>query len=379
MAVPFIQQLRVGGYILRQKLAGRKRYPLVLMLEPLFRCNLACPGCGKIAYPKEVLDRRLSVEECVSAAEECGAPIVSIPGGEPLLHKEMPEIVRQLVRRRKFVYLCTNGLLLKKRLDDYEPSVYLTFSVHLDGIGEEHDRAVGQEGVFTIVEEAIREAIARGHRVTINCTLFNNAVPEKVAEFFDYVMEMGVESITISAGYAYQAASGQDHFLTRAQTKRIFRDLFRIRKEGKRNWRFNQSVLYLDFLAGNQRYQCTPWGNPTRNVFGWQKPCYLVGEGYEKTFADLMNNTRWDDYGVGRYEKCADCMVHSGFEPTAVNDTVDHPLKALWVWLKGVDTQGAMVEDFDLSGQRPAQKDFQERLAEQAASSSTGKGKGAPG
>ncbi len=352
MAVPLIQQLRVGAYILKQKLKGNGRYPLVLMLEPLFRCNLACPGCGKIDYPKEILDRRLSVEECLEAAEECGAPIVSIPGGEPLIHREMPQIVRGLVERKKFVYLCTNALLLKKRMDDYEPSPYLTFSVHLDGLGEDHDRAVAQEGVFDIATDAIREAVRRGHRVTVNCTLFNNAVPERVAEFFDYVMDLGVESITISSGYAYERASDQEHFLTRTQTKRIFRDLFRIRKREGKKWRFNQSILYLDFLAGNRRYQCTPWGNPTRNIFGWQKPCYLIAEGYEKSFADLMANTDWDAYGVGRYEKCADCMVHSGFEPTAVNEMVDRPLEALKVLLKGIDTEGPMVEDFDLSAQR---------------------------
>ncbi len=355
MAVPLIQQLRVGAYILKQKLKGNRRYPLVLMLEPLFRCNLACPGCGKIDYPKEILDRRLSVEECLEAAEECGAPIVSIPGGEPLIHKEMPQIVRGLIARKKFVYLCTNALLLKKRMDDYEPSPYLTFSVHLDGLGEDHDRAVAQEGVFDIATDAIREAVRRGHRVTVNCTLFNNAVPERVAEFFDYVMGLGVESITISSGYAYERASDQEHFLTRTQTKNIFRELFRIRKREGKKWRFNQSILYLDFLAGNRRYQCTPWGNPTRNIFGWQKPCYLISEGYEKTFADLVNNTDWDAYGVGRYEKCADCMVHSGFEPTAVNEMVDRPLEALKVLLKGIDTEGPMAQDFDLSTQRRAQ------------------------
>ena len=360
MAVPFIQQLRVGAYILRQKLTGKARYPLVLMLEPLFRCNLACPGCGKIDYPKEILDKRLSVEDCLAAADECGAPIVSIPGGEPLIHRDMPEIVKGLIARKKFVYLCTNALLLKKKMDDYEPSVYLTFSVHLDGLGEEHDKAVDQQGVFDIATDAIREAVRRGHRVTINCTLFNNAVPQKVAEFFDYVMDMGVESITISAGYAYERATGQEHFLTRTQTKNIFRDLFRIQKRDGKTWRFNQSILYLDFLAGNQRYQCTPWGNPTRNIFGWQKPCYLINEGYEKSFAGLMANTDWDGFGVGRYEKCADCMVHSGFEPTAVNDTLAHPLKALKVWLKGVDTEKPMVEDFDLSAQRPARYTFDE-------------------
>ncbi|WP_051929042.1 adenosyl-hopene transferase HpnH [Thermopetrobacter sp. TC1] len=357
MAVPLIQQIRVGAYILKQKLAGRARYPLVLMLEPLFRCNLACPGCGKIAHPDDILNKRLSVEDCVAAAEECGAPIVSIPGGEPLIHKEMPQIVKALIARKKFVYLCTNGLLLEKKLDDYDPSPYLTFSVHLDGLGRDHDRAVGQDGVFERTVSAIRAALNRGHRVTVNCTLFNDAEPRKAADFFDFVMALGVESITVSAGYAYEKASAQEHFLSRTQTKALFRELFRIQKQEKKRWRFNQSLFYLDFLAGNRRYQCTPWGNPTYNVFGWQQPCYLIDEGHAPTFRALMEETDWAAYGVGRYEKCSDCMVHSGFEPTAVNDMVSHPLQALKLLIKGIRTEGPMAEDFDLSGARAVREE----------------------
>ena len=284
VAVPLIQQARVGAYILKQKLSGTTKYPLVLMLEPLFRCNLACPGCGKIDYPAEILNKRLSLEDCLKAVDECGAPIVSIPGGEPLIHKEMKEIVEGIVARKKFVYLCTNALLLKKKLKEYTPSPYLTFSIHLDGLEEEHDHAVDQKGTFKIAVEAIQEAVSRGFRVTVNCTLFNNAVPARVAEFFDFVSTLGVESITISPGYAYERARAKEHFLNRSQTKNIFRDLFRMGRQEGRKWQFNQSTLYLDFLAGNQNYECTPWGNPTRNVFGWQKPCYLVGEGYVQSF-----------------------------------------------------------------------------------------------
>ena len=364
MAVPFIQQVRVGAYIIKQKLTGRKRYPLVLMLEPLFKCNLACPGCGKIDYPKPILDRRLSTQQCLDAVDECGAPIVSIPGGEPLIHKEMPAIVAGIVARKKFVYLCTNALLLKKRIGDYTPSPYLTFSVHLDGLEAEHDRAVDQKGVFKIATAAIKDAVARGFRVTVNATLFDNARAPKVAEFFDYVSTLGVESITISPGYAYERAPLQDHFLSRTQTKNLFRDVFRLGRQNGRKWMFNQSSLYLDFLAGNQTYECTPWGNPTRSVFGWQKPCYLVGEGYTKTFAELMESTDWDAYGTGRYEKCANCMVHCGYEPTAVADTVAHPLKALRVYLKGVDTEGEMAPEIDLSGQRKAEYVFEDLLEE---------------
>ena len=367
MAVPFIQQLRVGSYIMKQKLLGRDKYPLVLMLEPLFRCNLACPGCGKIDYPKPILDRRLSLRECLDAVDECGAPIVSIPGGEPLIHREMAEIVAGIVARKKFVYLCTNALLLKKKMDLFTPSPYLTFSIHLDGLEQEHDKAVDQKGVFVKAVEAIKQAVERGFRVTVNCTLFNNAVPAHIADFFDYVSTLGVESITISPGYAYERAPAQDHFLSRQQTKTIFRDVFRLGRENGRKWQFNQSSLYLDFLAGNQQYECTPWGNPTRNIFGWQKPCYLIGEGYVNTFKELMETTDWDSYGTGKYEKCANCMVHCGYEPTAVADTVKHPLKALKVFLRGVDTEGPMAPDIDLTNQRPAEYVFEEHVSKAMA------------
>lgn len=361
MGVPLIQAVRVGAYILKQKLKGNARYPLVLMLEPLFRCNLACAGCGKIDYPDSILNKRLSPQECFQAADDCGAPVVSIPGGEPLLHKEIKEIVEGLVARKKFVYLCTNALLLMKKMDLFTPSPYLTFSIHLDGLKEEHDRAVSQEGVFERAVEAIKEASARGFRVTVNCTLFNsNAVPERVAEFFDYVSTLGVEGVTVSPGYAYERAPVQDHFLSRRQTKELFRSIFRMGKS--RNWKFNQSSMYLDFLAGNQTYECTPWGNPTRNVFGWQRPCYLVGEGYAKSFQELMDTTAWDQYGVGKYEKCANCMVHCGFEPTSVIDTVNRPLKALRVFLKGVDTEGPMAPEIPLDAQRPAQYVFEKQV-----------------
>lgn len=363
MGVPLIQAVRVGAYILKQKLRGNARYPLVLMLEPLFRCNLACAGCGKIDYPDSILNRRLSPDECFQAAEECGAPVVSIPGGEPLLHKEIKEIVEGLIARKKFVYLCTNALLLKKKIDQFKPSPYLTFSIHLDGLKEEHDHAVSQEGVFDRAVEAIKEAVSRGFRVTVNCTLFtSNAVPERVAAFFDYVSTLGVEGVTVSPGYAYERAPVQDHFLSRRQTKELFRSIFRMGKANGRKWTFNQSSMYLDFLAGNQTYECTPWGNPTRNVFGWQRPCYLVGEGYAKSFQELMATTAWDQYGVGKYEKCANCMVHCGFEPTSVVDTVNRPLRALKVFMRGVDTEGPMAPEIPLENQRPAQYVFEKQV-----------------
>jgi len=344
MGVPLIQQYRVARYIVGQRLRGIKRYPLVLMLEPLFRCNLACAGCGKIDYPEEILDRRLSVADCLAAVDECGAPIVSIPGGEPLIHKDIAQIVAGIIARKKFVYLCTNALLLKKRLNEFRASPYLTFSVHLDGNRDRHDASVCREGVFDKAVEAIRAAVDAGFRVTLNCTLFQGESSQEVARFMDFAMTLGVEGVTISPGYSYQHAPQQQIFLRRAASKTLFREIFKLGRG--RKWRFNQSSLYLDFLTGNQAYACTPWGSPTRNVFGWQRPCYLlVDEGYAPSFRALMEETDWNAYGTGRHPKCADCMVHCGYEPTAVNDALVHPLKALKVAWRGPRTTGAMAPD----------------------------------
>jgi hopanoid biosynthesis associated radical SAM protein HpnH len=354
LGIPVLQTIAVGAYVLRQHLAGRKRYPLVLMLEPLFRCNLACAGCGKIDYPDEILNQRLSVAESLQAVDECGAPVVSIAGGEPLLHRELPQIVKGILARRKFVYLCTNALLMEKKLDQYQPSPYFVWSVHLDGDQEMHDHSVCQRGVYDRAVAAIRAAKQRGFRVNINCTLFNNANPEQVASFFDRARGLGVDAITVSPGYAYERAPDQEHFLHRSKTKQLFRDILS-RGRGGRNWSFSQSGLFLDFLAGNQEYRCTPWGNPTRTVFGWQRPCYLIGEGYAKTFRELMEETDWDSYGTGNYEKCANCMVHSGYEATAVKDSIAHPVKAFGVFVRGVRTDGPMAPEIPLDRQRPAQ------------------------
>jgi hopanoid biosynthesis associated radical SAM protein HpnH len=357
VAIPALQKLRVGTYLVRQHLAGRKRYPLVLMLEPLFRCNLACAGCGKIDYPDEILNQRISVADALQAVDECGAPVVSIAGGEPLLHREIHKITEGIIARRKFVYLCTNALLMEKKLDLFKPSPYFVWSVHLDGDRQMHDKSVCQDGVYDRAVAAIAAAKAKGFRVNINCTLFNDAQPEKVANFFDSVMAAGVDGITVSPGYAYERAPDQQHFLNRGKTKQIFRDIF-ARGRGGKAWSFSQSSMFLDFLAGNQTYHCTPWGNPTRTVFGWQRPCYLLGEGYAKTFKELMEGTDWDSYGTGNYEKCADCMVHSGFEATAVADVMRHPLKALGVSLRGVNTSKPMAPEIPLDKQRPAEYVF---------------------
>ena len=355
MSVPLIQQYRVATYLIKQRLLRRQRYPLVLMLEPLFRCNLACPGCGKIDYPKAILNQRLSYEDCMKAVDECGAPMVSIPGGEPLLHKEINSIVEGIVARKKFVYLCTNALLLEKRLDKFTPSKYLTFSVHLDGLEEHHDHAVDQTGTFERAIKAIKEAKKRGFRVNVNCTLFDQMSATEAAEFFDFASdELGVDAITVSPGYSYERAPDQEHFLSRKKTKNLFRDIFRIQKLKGRDWPFSASPLFLNFLAGNEEYHCTPWGMATRNVFGWQRPCYLLGEGYASSFKELMEETEWEKYGTGNYEKCANCMVHSGYEATAVDDTFSNPIKALMVAVRGIKTEGEMAPEIDLSNQRSA-------------------------
>ncbi len=344
MSVPLRQQIAVGSYLIKQKLKGNKKYPLVLMLEPLFRCNLACAGCGKIDYPDDILNKRLSVKECLDAVDECDAPMVSIPGGEPLIHKEMPEIVQGIIDRKKFVYLCTNALLLKKRINDYKPSPYLTFSIHLDGNKERHDNSVCQEGVFDIAVDAIKLALEKGFRVTINCTLFQGETPEEVAEFLDHAMELGVEGVTIAPGFSYEHAPQQDVFIKGRDVKELFRGIFSLGK--KRKWKLNHSSLYLDYLAGNQNYDCTPWGNPTRNVFGWQKPCYLLSdEGFASSFQELLDETPWEKYGTSKNPKCANCMAHCGYEATAVEDTLAHPLKALWATIRGPKTTGEMVPE----------------------------------
>ncbi|HMK87963.1 MAG TPA: adenosyl-hopene transferase HpnH [Steroidobacteraceae bacterium] len=347
MAIPLLQMYRVAKYLAAKKLRREKRYPLVLMLEPLFQCNLACAGCGKIDYPKEILQKRLSVEDALRAVDECGAPIVSIPGGEPLIHKEMPQIVQGIVARRKFVYLCTNAILLAKHIDEYRPSPYLTFSIHLDGDRERHDESVCQEGVFDKAVAAIRLARSKGFRVTINCTLFNGEDPDQVADFFDEAMGLGIEGITVSPGYSYSHAPRQDVFLGRSASKQLFREIFKRGRRGSgRSWSFNHSGLFLDFLAGNQTYQCTPWSNPTYNIFGWQRPCYLLSdEGYAPTYRALIEDTDWEAYGVGRNRRCDNCMAHCGFEGTAVNDAFRHPLKALTAALQGPRVVGPMAPE----------------------------------
>ncbi len=341
MSVPVSQMWAVSTYVLGQILRRRKRYPLVLMLEPLLRCNLACAGCGKIQYPGHILKREMSVEDALAATDECGAPIVSIPGGEPLMHPQIGEIVAGLVKRKKYVYLCTNALLLKQRIEEgvLHPTKFLTCSVHLDGDEKAHDFAVCREGVYSVAEEAIRFAVERGFRVTCNTTLFDHVDQERMQTFFDRAMEIGVEGITISPGYSYEKAPDQDQFLSRSRTYNLFRALL---KGAKKTWRFNQSPLFLEFLMGKRHFECTPWGNPCYTLFGWQKPCYLLQEGYARSFTDLLHETSWEDYGrESGNPKCQQCMVHCGYEPTAVHHTFSS-LRGFWDTVKatilGVDS-----------------------------------------
>jgi hopanoid biosynthesis associated radical SAM protein HpnH len=331
MPVPISQGWTVATYLLKQKLAGRKRYPFVLMLEPLFRCNLACAGCGKIQYPAHILKKELSPEECLKAVDECGTPMVSIPGGEPLMHSQIDKIVEGLVERKKYIYLCTNALLLKEKLHLFKPSKYLTFSVHVDGQREHHDFSVCREGGYEQAVEGIKAAVKAGFRVTTNTTLFDGADPNSVRAHFDEMMELGVEGMMLSPGYSYDKAPDQKHFLGRARTRRLFRSILSNRKK---SWKFNQSSLFLEFLMGKQHYKCTPWGMPTYNVFGWQKPCYLLQDGYADTFQELLDTTEWQNYGTeSGNPKCANCMVHSGYEASAVDHTFSG-LAGLWQTIK---------------------------------------------
>lgn len=324
MAIHLQQAFEVGKYLVTQRLKGRKRFPLVLMLEPLFRCNLACPGCGKIQHPTDVLKQNLTPEQCFAAVEECGAPIVSIPGGEPLLHPQIDQIVQGLVDRKKFVYLCTNGLLLEKSLDKFQPSSYLTFSVHLDGVGELHDKCVDRKGVFEIAVKAIRAAKARGFRVTTNTTVFEGANPQEIQNLFDFLETLKIDGMMISPGYSYEWAPDQEHFLKQERTRALFREILAPVKAGKKNWNFNHNPLFLDFLIGEKDYECTPWGSPSYSVLGWQKPCYLLNEGHYATFQELLEKTDWSQYGrASGNPKCADCMVHCGYEPTAAMDAME--------------------------------------------------------
>ena len=331
MPVPASQALKIAGYVLKQKIKGNKRYPLVLMLEPLFRCNLKCQGCGKIQYPEEVLKQYVLLEKVLDVANECGAPVVSIAGGEPLIHPQMPEIVEGLIKQGRYIYMCTNAILLERMIDKFTPHKQFTISVHLDGFAEDHDRGVRRPGTYEAAVKGIKEALKRGFRVTTNTTIFNNADPEKVRAFFDELMNLGIEGMMFSPGYPYEKAPNQEIFLERGRTKALFK---KILSPSKKSWHFNLSPLFLQFLQGKIDYDCSPWGNPTYNIFGWQSPCYLLQDTHYATYKELMEKTDWKRFGqVGGDERCRDCMLHSGYEPSSVNHTFSGP-RGLWQTIK---------------------------------------------
>ena len=318
MAVPISQAMTVAKYAIGNSIKGVKRYPLVMMLEPLFQCNLNCVGCGKIQYPREILEKRMPKEDAWAAIEECGAPMVSIAGGEPLIHPEMPEMIQGFIDRKKYIYMCTNAQILLKKIDLYKPNKFFSFGIHLEGIEEVHDKSVNKLGAHKIAVEAIKEAVKRGFRVTTNTTIFNNADPELVRKHFDETMALGVEGMMISPGFPYEKAASQDIFLERKKTVELFR---KILSNPDPKWVFNHSPSFLAFLKGEQEYECTPWGNPCYSIFGWQKPCYLINDGYVKTYKELLECI--DQYKLGHNgtrPECKDCMLHSGYEPSAVCD-----------------------------------------------------------
>jgi hopanoid biosynthesis associated radical SAM protein HpnH len=320
VSVPLRQSMRIGAYLVRQRLARRERFPVLVELEPLFQCNLACSFCGKIQHPEHILKQRMPVEQALAAIEECGAPMVSIAGGEPLIHPEVHVIAAELIRRKKFVFLCSNGILMKRKLENFEPSPYFTWVVHLDGMRERHDQFVERAGTFDKAVEAIREAQARGFRVATNTTFLSNDTPETVREVLDYLNDdLGVDSIQISPAYAYEKAPDQDHFPGVTQTRALFSAAFA--DGGRKRWRLNHTPVFLDFLEGKVDFECTPWGIPSYSIFGWQRPCYLMSDGYAKTYKELLETTDWDSYGRGNDPRCDNCMAHCGYEPTAVNIT----------------------------------------------------------
>lgn len=324
MSVPAHQAFNIAVYLFKQKLKGRKKYPLNLMLEPLFRCNLACPGCGKIQFPEETLKKNLTVEQALNAANECGAPMVTIPGGEPLIHPQIKEIVEGLLDQKRYVILCTNALLLERNLHKFKPNKRLTFSVHMDGFKEHHDHCVDRVGTYEIAAKAIEAAVSKGFRVITNTTVFEGATIDNLAKLFDHMTELGVEGFSIAPGYSYEKAPDQDHFLSKKRTNEFFGKLLAYKKEHKKKWPFNNSPFYLDFLEGKRDYECTPWGMPAYNIFGWQKPCYLLtNEGYAKDFKEYMEHTKFEKFGkASGNPKCANCMTHCGYEPSAVTDAL---------------------------------------------------------
>jgi hopanoid biosynthesis associated radical SAM protein HpnH len=321
VAMPLRQSVRLGTYLFTQKVKRVKKFPIIVELEPLYACNLACAGCGKIQQPAALLKQRMPVEQAVAAIEESGAPMVSIAGGEPLMHPQIDEIVRQLLDRGKIVFLCTNALLLPKHLHKFKPHRNFAWMVHIDGLRDRHDESVCKDGVFDQAVAAIKMAQGAGFRVNTNTTFFDTDTPQDVIDVLDFLNnDLHIDNMQISPGFAYEKAPDQEHWLGVEQTRELFKKAF---GDGRRKkWRLNHSPLFLDFLEGKADFNCTAWGVPLYSLQGWQKPCYLMDDGYAKTYKELIDDTDWDSYGRGKDERCANCMAHCGYEPTAVIATL---------------------------------------------------------
>jgi hopanoid biosynthesis associated radical SAM protein HpnH len=321
MTMPLRQSLRIGTYLMRQKITRKDKFPLLVELEPLFACNLKCAGCGKIQQPHDVLKQRMPVAQALAAIEECGAPMVSIAGGEPLMHPQIDVLVSELIKRKKYVFLCTNALLIPKKIDKFTPSRYFAWAVHIDGLRERHDASVCKEGVFDEAVAAVRECQRRGFRVTTNTTFFTTDTPQTVIDVLDYLNDdLSVDQMMISPAYAYERAPDQEHFLGVGETRELFRKAFA--NGNRRRWRLNHSPLFLDFLEGRADFGCTAWGIPSYSLLGWQRPCYLMSDGYATSYRELIETTDWDAYGRGKDPRCANCMAHCGYEPSAVLATM---------------------------------------------------------
>ncbi len=326
---PMELSFRLAAYMLKNKLTRRKRYPLVTMLEPLEMCNLACIGCGRIHEYKPVMDKMMPVEEAVAAVEASGAPIVSIAGGEPTIHPKIDQIINELVRRKYFVYCCTNGILLERVLKKVPPSKYLSWVVHMDGMEERHDEAVAREGVYKKAKKAIETALEGGYRVCTNTTIFRGCDVEDLHTLFRTMTDMGVEGCMVSPGYDYIDAPDHDLFLTREESKKEFDKI--LDERSTKGMRLYNNPLYLDFLRGRREYQCTAYSNPTYTVMGWRKPCYPLADEHVTDVNELFDESLWDKYGVGKDPRCSGCMMHCGFESATVFQAISSPKD--WVTL----------------------------------------------
>ena len=326
---PLELSVRLAAYMIKNRLKGRKRFPMVTMLEPLEMCNLACVGCGRIHEYKPVMDKMMSVEEALEAVEESGAPLVSIAGGEPTIHPKIDQIINELVRRKYFVYCCTNGILLERVLKKVPPSKYLSWVVHMDGMETRHDEAVARKGVFQKATKAIQTALDGGYRVCTNTTIFRGCDTEDLHALFRSMTEMGVEGCMVSPGYNFEDAPDQDIFLTRQESKKAFREI--LDEEKTKGMRLYNNPLYLDFLRGKRDYQCTAWSNPTYTVMGWRKPCYPLADEHVQNVGELFEESLWDHYGVGKDPRCASCMMHCGFESATIFNAISSPRD--WVTL----------------------------------------------